>query len=213
MILSEAQTEIRNGMQYLAQSTAGDALILRKLKETQDDLEKGKSLPKFLLTEDATFTGAANVSTANLPTGFIRFSEDNVPYWTGPTGATRELKVGEYGYLRQVWNGSTLTDPQAIAVRKSTIKLFPTPSAAWTVTYSYYAKGVVLVNPNDENVWLTNEPWLMVYGAGMRFAADRQDQVNATKFSTLYRAQYASYLAKIVDEEIAIQNVIMGGNR
>jgi len=201
-------------MQYLTQSIAVDAYILDALKETQRDLEIGKSLPKFLITEDATFTGLAGVATANLPADYIRLAEEHVPVWTSSDNqSTRELKIDAYGYLRQVWFGSTLSTPQAMAIRKSSIVLFPTPGDAWTVTYSYYAHAAILVAPSDENVWLANVPDLLINGAGMRFAADRQDKENAAKFSTLYAANYASYLAKIVDEELQDQSVVMGGNR
>lgn len=211
MILSAATTEVRNGLQYLQQSTAGDALILLAFKRVQDSLERGKTLPRFLLTEDATFTGSANVATAALPSDFIRFAEDQLPY---DNSSGTELEIGEYAQLRKVWlnNTSTVTSPMALARRKSSIVVFPTPSAAWTIKYSYYAKAAVLANSNDENLWLLNVPYLMIAGAGLLMASDRGDSANVAKFQGLYAAASRELLASIVDDELAGESVLMGQN-
>lgn len=213
MILSDMQARIREGMQYLQSSTEANNYILYAIQAQQRDLEKGKSLPQFILEEDATITGAGGVSTAAIPSDFIRLAEEHVPVWTSASGSqSRELKIDSYGYLRGVWFNSTVTNPVAMAIRKSTFKIFPTPSSSWTITYSYYKKQAVPSAPGDENAWMLNVPDLMINGAGMRFAADRQDQDAAKKFSTLYASFYASYLASIVDGETQDQAVLMGGN-
>lgn len=212
MIVSAAYTLVRHGLQYRADNAAFNALILEKLLITQRNLERGKTLPRFIITEDATFTGLANVATAAIPASFIRWVEDAPPSYTTSTGKYRELEVGDLQQLRRLWTGSSETTPFAIARRKSTIQLFPTPTLAWTVTYSYYAKQTVLALDADENAWMLEVPDLMIAGAGFLLASDMGDQAGMEKFSGQWKTAYSAYFNQIIDDETADQTVILGGN-
>src|SRR5215475_8223844 len=56
--------------------------IILRLQEAQRDLESGKTLPRFLLLEDQTFTLPLGEHAVNLPTGFIRLDDNNLPHFT-----------------------------------------------------------------------------------------------------------------------------------
>lgn len=211
MDVSAASELIRNKLSFRASSTSLNTRILSALNEAQRDLEKGKTLPKFLLQEDQTLTGSANSPTLTLPAGFLRLSEEEGIWWDGDSSeARRKLQRGDLNQLKEIWTGTTRTTPVAYALRKATIMVFPTPTAAHTYTYSYYKAGDVLVS--DENVWLANAPDLLISQAGLLVAADLQDDAAITKFTALQRSAQSAVFFKTIDDELQDEFVIMGGN-
>ena len=213
MTRDEAATLIRSKLSFRASSTNLNLAIVNALQYTQRDLEMGKTLPPFLITESEALTGVANSPTIALPTGFLRLVEDENIWWNGTaTAGVRELQRAEYKQLRAVWAGTTETSPRAYALRKNSIYIFPTPDVAHTYVWSYYKKADILDDGSDENVWLLNAPDLMIAQAGLLVAADLQDDAAVAKFTALQMSAQKAFFYKIVDDELADYPLIMGGN-
>jgi len=193
--------------------TGNASSIIARMQEAQRNREKGRTLPWFLLSEDQTLSGTADVASVSLPSDFLRESEDEVPRYVDSDGDyVRELEKGSFNQLTEVWKDSDQTTPFAYALRKSTIYVFPTPTAAWTLKWSYYAKADVLTS-DIENDWLEHAPDIIIADAGLLMAADLHDNEAVQKFTaTLIRAEQA-LMGEIVEREIGGRTLLMGGNR
>ena len=213
MTRDEMVAEIRKGLSFRASSTNLNTRIVECLQRAQRSREKGKTLPKFLIQEDATLTGTANVAAISLPSGFIRIVEDENIWWDGDSdNDRRELERADYKQLKTIWTGTTLTTPVAYALRKATVHIFPTPTAAHTYTYSYYKAADELDDGSDENVWALNAPDLLIAEAGLIVATDLGDVEATTKFAAMQTTAAQDVFYEILLDELADYPLVMGGN-
>lgn len=218
MLGSDAVTRIKDGLGFLSASHH-DARIVLRLNEAQRELEKGKSLPRFLLQQDQTLTLAADAQTIALPTGFIRVNDDERPHFL-PTNSTipiflRRVYFTDGVLAYQRYESGVVTantsSPKVYAIRKSTIDFLFPADAAYSIIWSYY-KAAAAVTSGAENEWLLNAPEWIIGEAGARIAADMRDGNAVAMFTTMRDRARASQLAEQVVEELADGPIEMGAN-
>ena len=151
-------------------------LIVSRLQEAQRDLEKGKTLPRFLLQETQPLVVGAGVTSVALPTGFLRpasklryvSATDQRPTFL-PWHTSYELAYGAY-YTEEAGK------PRVAVLRNSTIDFINTTDIAYTFYWDYY-KAAELLTSDIENEWLADgggSLWLMGE-AGFALAQDKRD--------------------------------------
>lgn len=173
------------------------------LQDMQDELERGQSLPWFLLQEDQTFTITPPVTPVAtplevaLPSGFIKESDDqdgNLRWQAQTPGPSVFVQKMDYKEAEQFffssrlvwWNDDveiiqaedtnfTAGTPTVYVLRKSTVRIYPGPDKAYSMLWSYYTHDARLDQSNVTNQWLTYAPWLLIGKAGMLLAMSVRD--------------------------------------
>lgn len=210
MTRDEAVALVHQGLMFRSGQSAA---IINALQAAQRTREMGKSLPWFLVQEDQTLTGTANSPTISpLPTGFIRVVEDEaIGYYVGGV-FVRKLERTEYNQAQRVWLGTSKTEPYAWALRTAKITIFPTPTAAFTLKWSYYKKDALLTS-NIENAWLLNAPDILINEAGLRVAGDIGYDEGVKKFAAALAMADRAFTAEMtLRETTGMDEIIMGGN-
>lgn len=187
--------------------------IIGALQDEQDELERGATLPWFLLQEDQTFTitppipAVATPLEVNLPAGFISESDpedgnlrfqQRIP---GPQIFLNKLDYTEaeqffFAERKAFWDGEAITvsdtttiptpgTPKSYVLRKNTVRIYPGPDKVYNLKWSFYAHDTPLNGANVTNQWSTNAPWLLIGRAGMKMALSTRDQVAAQAFSII----------------------------
>jgi hypothetical protein len=208
MTRDEAVQEIKDRSDFYSGSSR-DATIVARLKEAQDALEMGRTLPWFLLEEDATLSLTADSATASYPTDFIRIKESEGFHYVD-SGQTVYLEKVDFETGKLSLSSTTESgSPTRYARRKSGWYFFPPPSAALTLTYSYYKKAESL-STNIENEWLANVPYLLVGRAGYLFSAMREHKAGMAKFKGLWMQWETRLQSMIIQREEANRQMAMG---
>lgn len=221
MLGSDAVSRIKEGLGFLT-GTHHDNRILARLNEAKRDFEKGKTLPRFLLQQDATIVLAAGDRSAPLPTGFLRIYDDEKPHYL-PTDSTipvflarRYFTDASLAYQRYE-QGSLITSPNAMApqvyvIRKATIDFLVPANAAYTIYWSYYKAGDNIVS-GSEDVWLANAPEWIIGEAGHRMAKDMRDADAIGIFQDMATKGRAAVFGEEVAQEEADGPLQMGANQ
>lgn len=183
--------------QHLGFRTNLDSEIVTHLQNAQSDLELGITLPWFLLEEDVTISVTAGNRDYPLPDGFLRLHEDDPLHFIDENGSTRTLAKKPYAEALNYYSGFEPGNPQAYSIRKETFFISPEPSAAITITYSYFKAAPELTDGTTENDWLTYFPYLLIGEAGLRMSEGAQNP-KAQKF-------FANMLAR---DRVRLSNVI-----
>jgi len=174
--------------------------IALAMQEQQRLLERGKTLPFFLLQEDQTLSFTAGNSSANLPERFLRVSdEDGIWYIDDEDGLVQLTKM-PYAEANAEYSGEEAGPPEAYSLRKDTIVIWPTPDVDYDLTWSYY-KGGQLLTTNIENEWLANAPDVLIGAAGISIATDVRDATAVQTFTALYAAAWQNELNEIAARE------------
>lgn len=209
MLRSVAISRINRGLGFrsISASTIESALL-----EAQRELEKGKTLPKFLLQEDQTLTLTAGVSYVALPSGFLRVYEENRPHYT-PDGEETPVYLEQklFSEARAAYVDSEDGGPQVYVIRKDTLLVYPVPDDDYTLTWDYY-KAAALLTSDIENEWLANEPDWLIGEAGWRLAMDVRDQTAVQVFDSLRKTARASWLAEEIADEESVGPLYLGMN-
>jgi len=187
--------------------------IIAALQDEQDELERGATLPWFLLNEDQTFTitppnpVVATPLEVSLPAGFICESDPedgNLRYQQTVPGPQIFLEKLDYTEAEQFffaqrkvfWDGlaesissSTTVPspgvPKSYVLRKNTVRIYPGPDKVYNLKWSFYAHDDRLDQNNISNDWSTNFPWLLIGRAGMKMAMSTRDKDAASAFSLI----------------------------
>lgn len=207
----EAVARIAQGLSF---RTGQSENIKQRLEEARVNLEMGKTLPWFLLVEDAELTLAAGANTIALPEGFIRHAKFERLRYT-PVDSDSPLVVpwkslddaiATYGDLES-------GGPVVAVLRKDEIRVFPTADTEYTLLWSYYKHSDALDGANiDTNAWLLNCPDVLIGEAGWRLAADLKDQAAMQKFEIIRATGKAAYLGEEFTREADDGPLIMGAN-
>jgi len=214
-----AVARIKRGLGFYSGTSRDDAIV-SALQEAQRELEKGKTLPRFLLMEDQTLSLAAGDSEVALPIGFLRVYEDERIRFL-PTNSTipkflsrRLYPDAVLAYERHESGAITVTsgEPEVYVLRQATIDFIRPANAAYSFTWSYYKKADVL-SSNVENAWLANEPEWLIGEAGARVAADLRDGDAIALFTQIRDRARSSYLSEIVAGEENDGMFQMGANQ
>lgn len=217
---SAAVQRIREGLGFIPSGHSLETTIISRLQEAQRDLEKGKTLPRFLLQEDQTLVLADGAHTAALPTGFLRESDDNRLHFFPQTSSKPVFLVRRYytDSLQARWE--TLEDsplpvepvpPSTYVIRNTTIDFVTTADQSYTLYWDYYKAGQTL-ETDIENEWLENAPEWLIGEAGSRIAADLRDADAVALFNNLKQAGRASVFAEELAAELASGPLQMGAN-
>lgn len=187
--------------------------IQSALQDEQEELERGATLPWFLLSEDTPFTlnpaappSATPVEVA-LPTGFICESdpeEGNLRFQQtvpGPQVFIDRLDYAEaekffFSQRLALWDGDTefIDDsttvptpgtPKNYVLRKNTVRFYPGPDKVYNLLWSFYAHDTRLDGANVTNQWSSFAPWLLIGRAGLKIAMSTRDKDAASAFTTI----------------------------
>lgn len=185
--------------------------IIMSLQEAQRDLERGKSLPEFLLVEDATLTVTAGTGEIALPTNFLRRSSHKLRYTLDNSDKPQFVEWRNLNEALAQWGGADSRSPQVVVLRNSTLLFYPERDKPYTVTWSYYKKDAVL-STNIQNLWLQNAPELLIGLAGMSIAADAKNSNALATFTNMYKMARQTWFNEIVVQEMDDGPLIMGAN-
>lgn len=210
MTRDEAVAYIQQGCSW--RTNLNDA-IANALKQAQAELEKGTSLPLFLLEEDDTLTLTSGTRSVAMPTGYLRPYEWQELYYTDSDGVVRYPVMRPLQYCLATYGSEGTGAPVVYARRKGTFEFFPTPNAAYVVTLSYYKADSTLDSGSSENLWMTNFPYLLCAKAGMTIARDTRDAEALGRFQELYTIWERKYIGSIAMEELDGGSIALGENQ
>jgi len=212
MLRSEAVGIIKRGLGF---RQTQDAAIIAALKQTQRDLEAGKTLPEWLVTYAEPLATPAGVATVALPLRFLRLHEEYPPYYLNSSGAKvwlpRKNAIEATEAYPLTSNPSGTVYPHVTVFQASNIVLVPAPSAALTIYLTYY-RGADVLDTDIENLWLANAANYLIGLAGVFIAGDLRDAGAASKFTMMAKSGAQAYLGNIVDDELMGRPLIMGRN-
>ncbi len=203
-----------------------DDMIISCLQEAQRDLEKGKTLPRFLLVQDQTLTLAAGDSTVDLPDSFLRESDETrIRFFSDGSDVPIYLQRKYYIDASQAnLHGSadavTTNDPVApsvyvVRIGKTYRRLdfITTADVEYTLYWDYYEAATVLAT-DVENEWLADGAgamWL-IGEAGIRVASPLRDTNAVSVFTSLRDKGRAAVFGEDLVSETASGPLIMGAN-
>lgn len=217
-----AVARIRDGLGFRPSGWAREASIILRLQEAQRNLQKGKTLPKFLLQQDATIALAGGGHTAPYPTGFLRISDDTrLRYFAAgseiPTFLSERLYVDAVSANQQAVDSTSLqtlpTAPSVYVFRPLNIDFVVKADRNYTLYLDYYKAGALLTT-NIQNEWLADDAggeWL-IGEAGYRMAKDIRDKDGMSIFDDMRTAGRAALFGELLASETQSQPLRMGAN-
>lgn len=211
MIRSDAVIRIQDALGF---SSRQSAKIILRLQEAQRDLERGKTLPKFLLQEAQALVLASGTHSTVLPTGFLRVDDDNLPYFF-PTSSTHPTRISIKRSYQDAFDANYETTPQGpkvAVITRTTIDFINTAPATYNLVWNYYKAADILTTDNTENVWLANAADWLIGFAGLRMARDVRDPVAQATFQTMMAEGRAACFGEIIAAEESSGPLVMGGN-
>jgi hypothetical protein len=212
MNLTEALAEVKRGLGY---RTTLDTSIVGAINSVQRALEKGVSLPDFLLAFDQPITVTANTEAITLPTGFIRMSDKYDMYYIDSDGARQYLPRKEEQEARVAYSG--VSDPTfpRVWVRRSDTSgiLVPSPSSSGTYYFTFYkAEPILSVGGTISNKWLDNLPDILIGTAGLQVTTGIGYKEGIDYFKQYLARGEKSRMGGIVESELQGRGIVMGRN-
>lgn len=178
-----------------------DSQSLVELKLAQIQAERGPVLPWFLVTPQTAST-IADTEALALPPGFLRAVEGGHLFVTSSSGKKTRLRRKDYDYLTSQYSSSDTGQPKYYAILGSQIYLFPTPDAAYTISYVSYIADEVLTADGSANNWSTYYPDLLMGIAGLRLTEHQKEHIARPRFEEMV----ASALRQLEQDETAREN-------
>lgn len=208
MLRSVAVARIQRGCGF--RSDQADNIILQ-LQESQRLLEKGRSLPKFLLQEDATLAVASGSGQTAFPTGFLREKDGELLRYY-------DSAEEEYVFLEKLTKDEGLSRfatvdpgaPVAYIVRKAGIDILPARDTSYNLTWSYYKSADALTS-DIENAWLAYAPEVLIGHAGMAIAKDLRDAEATALFQSMHVEAWRNMFADDILEDETGDPIYVGG--
>lgn len=202
MTRDEAVTRIQRTLGYRSDSIQE---VLDALKDAQQQLELGTTLPWFL-KEDGSLTTTANTATVDLPDDFLRLREIEDDR---PAIGTTFLRVLSRGEAVQAYEGDDAAQPRVLVLKSESVELFPTPDTVYTIHFPYYKKATVLTT-NVENLWLEHAPMVLIGAAGLLVAADRRNRTAIEKFQSQLAIGWEGVHRENAQREVAGRQIVIG---
>lgn len=203
--------------------------IIAALQDAQDEMERGTTLPWFLIQEATTFTVTPPVpATAApqeyaLPTGYIKetdYRDGDLRYQQSVPGPMVFLERMDYTQAENYFFGRRLIKwnlnveiiesedtqftpgtPLVYVIRKTTVRIYPGPDKTYNLLWDYYAHDAAVSGGNITNQWLTFSPWLLIAKAGLLVATDLRDAEALSYFQGLEAGATRDHLAQIYERE------------
>lgn len=216
MLRSEAIERINEGLGFRKSGNTLEQHIILRLQEAQRDLERGKTLPRFLLQEDQTLTLTAATHSSAKPTGFLRESDENrLHYFV--LGSDKPIFLARRYYIDAVIAQLVHDDelpraPSVYVIRNSTIDFITTADITYTLRWDYY-KAAELLTTDIENEWLANAPEWLIGEAGYRIAMSTRDKDAVALFNDLRTSARAATFAEDLAAELASGPLHIGANQ
>lgn len=189
-----------------------EATIIRRLMEAQRDLERGKTLPKFLLREDQSIALLSGANAVALPSDFLRRSDTLIQYTPIYSTYPRRVPWKDYDAAYLAYQSYNPGGPQVVSLRESSLWFSPVADRNYTLSWSYYRKAVVL-ETNVTNLWLQNAPEWLIGEAGLRMAKDTRNPTAIQLFTDMRNTAMSAWLKEtVLNEAEDDQPLRMGAN-
>ena len=173
---SELQTSIAN---YLNRSDLTDN-IPDFITLTDGKLNRDLLIRASVVRAETTTT--SGTAFYNLPSDIIELK--NITRDT--TNASFALSYLSLESASREYGGVSSGFPRAYSSVGDTIKLLPTPDAAYTIGINYYQKLVALSDSNTSNIILQNYPDLYLFGSCFEGALFLNDTEQSQRFGGIY---------------------------
>lgn len=225
MLRSEAVTRINDAIGFRPAGHSLESKIILRLKEAQRDLEKGKTLPRFMIREDQTLTLAPGEHNVALPSDFIRVDDNNgLSYlsensfmrgWLTPVHSVREAIEIVQTQQHPDQPAINMLPPRVYVIRPHTsvspgvVEFVSTADREYVLTWSYFAADAIL-DSDIENRWLANASEWLIGDAGRRIAADLRDQEALALFTEMRQMGRAAVFGDEIAFDDAIGPIRMG---
>lgn len=218
MIGSDAIKRVSRGIGFRRDGNNLETHIAACFQEAQDDLEMGKTLPKFLLQEGQSLILTATNNTVNLPDKFARPSDDEYIHYVKTNESTPTFLQPKaiYSDAVKAYQGSDLTMTNGFKVyviRNQVIDFIIPATTTTTFTWSYYkyADDFAL---DTENAWLAHKSakWWLIGECGYRITQDMRDDRAAAIFDGIRQRGRAATFADILALEDSAGPLQMGAN-
>jgi hypothetical protein len=217
MLGSVAVQRVNAALGFRPDGHSLEAQIALRFAEAQDDLEMGKTLPKFLLQEDATLNLTTGNHTVAIPTGFAR-ADDERPISYVVTGTSfpkflqqkRIYKDAIDAYSQSDFN---TTGFKVYVIRNSVIDFIVNAPSNTTFTWNYYKFADTFALGN-ENQWLAHKTakWWLIGEAGYRIAYDLRDANAKALFDDMRQKGRAATFGDILAREDESGPLVMGAD-
>lgn len=185
-----AVARIKQGLGFVS-GTSLDTRIVLALQETQRLLEKGKTLPRFLIKYAQPLVFTAGTHETILPADFARVDDQANPYFIPADSAQPlflEQKFYQDALVAQLRTTSRPRGPQVYVIKRSgfsgTIDFIVTADQTYNLVWNYYRQDSILIS-NFENFWLAFASEWMIGETGRRLAMDMRDEDAATLFDDM----------------------------
>src|SRR5262245_59799421 len=149
-----AVLRINRGLGFVAPGHGQTNDVIQCLQEAQRDLERGKTLPKFLLLEDQTISLLTGEHEVALPADYLRADDNNplyyvaddshLPHYLRPYRYYRDAVHAVVATQRPDQPAQTTDAPSVYVIRKDTIDFIIFADRNYTLTWNYYRRDAVL---------------------------------------------------------------------
>jgi hypothetical protein len=203
---------VANVAKKLGNRTDLDSSIEAEMQLAQVELETARMLPWWMLKEYYTDL-AADATKIEVPTGFLREYEEGALWVEDTTASTfTVLQKTSLDVLRRVEATDESDEvPEYYALVGMEFHVAPPAASQTRLRIVCYTKGETLANPTDTNVWLDNNPEMLIAKTGMRMA----QYLRSTELFAMFQSQYieATQAQEIVNVAREMDNFegFMGG--
>ena len=223
MTRTEAVQRINDAIGFRSLGNPLEATIIRRLQEAQRDLEKGKTLPRFLIQEDQPLVLNTGEHTTPLPAGFLRdVDETGIRFYIAPN-STRVRFLKRVYYKDGIQASAFVSEhdpsepiqrraPQFYVIRKTAIDFITVANTTYNFLWDYY-KAADLLTTDIENAWLRFAPEWLIGEAGLRLARSLGNQQAQTEFDAVRTAGRAASFGEDLADELSSGPLQMGGNQ
>jgi len=209
MTRDEAVARIQRGLGFRPDLATE---IAATLVEKQRELERGRTLPIFLLRESQSLTLNANESTVDLPSDFLRRAS-RIKYTISGNYRPTFISWKDYEDGLDAYETLVPRGPQIAILRASTIDFVTTANQAYSLTWDYYKKADELTSGTSTNEWLSDDwlPTLLIGEAGMVIARDLRDKEAMAIFSQMAKEARDALFRDTILQEADVP-LVMGAN-
>lgn len=214
MTRDEVVAQVKEGLGFRRDL---DATIVRRLEESQRELETGRTLPSFIINKDDAVNILLGVNQYDLAFEFIREVNDIGKQWPirSMKGDISHVRKIDYDDAMAFYGDAGEGCPAVYAIRARVLRFFPIPDADYEYRWSFYQKQVALDGSDvsdEDNAWLRFAPHLLIGMTGKKVAKTLRDQAAITLFAEQEFTWNRSIFGETIAEEEANQTYTMGSD-